>query len=240
MAAPAFRAKNDANTAGATAASITVNKPTGTVDDDILIAIVNHTTGSSFTTVTAPSGWTLLDERTQNDGENAYRATAYWKKAASEGASYTWTPAVSAYMAAGISCYSGGDVTTPINAHSVNFSATSTTSNVCSAITTTVADTMLVALAASGWWDNTWTPPSGMTERVDTAVGSDWGSVSIADVTQVATGTTGTKTFTSSVSHSCAGFLIAIAPGAGGGGGSTFIKIVGNNFSLAGSGGLAS
>ena len=67
-----------------TGTTLTINKPSGTVDGDLLIA-VTHTNDRNISTV--PSGWTLIEflEIVAPDGLNAY-----YKVASSEGASWDW------------------------------------------------------------------------------------------------------------------------------------------------------
>lgn len=69
-----------------TSSSVIVNKPTGTVEGDLMIAFIMA--GSSGVTPTYPSGWTqsILDTTGNNSGAVAYKVAG-----ASEGASYTFT-----------------------------------------------------------------------------------------------------------------------------------------------------
>lgn len=66
------------------ASTLAITKPTDTVDNDLLIAVL---CSSNSRTVTTLSGWTLIDSGTNSDC-NTY---VYSKIASSEGASYTWT-----------------------------------------------------------------------------------------------------------------------------------------------------
>ena len=61
--------------------SLVINKPTGTIDSDLLIAYVSNSAGSG--TWTSPAGWT---ERYDANGFSIYTKTA-----SSEGADYTFT-----------------------------------------------------------------------------------------------------------------------------------------------------
>lgn len=82
----AFRASATAtNTNGTNGINVTVTKPTGTVNGDLMIAVTHGYTSDTFT---APSGWNFL---TFVDDSTGLRSRAYWKIAASEGASYLWT-----------------------------------------------------------------------------------------------------------------------------------------------------
>lgn len=75
------------NTTGSDGISVTVTKPTGTVNGDYMLAVTHGYTGD--TTFAAPSGWTLIDAYNEVGG-SALRSRAYYKFASSEGASYVW------------------------------------------------------------------------------------------------------------------------------------------------------
>ncbi|TMI77087.1 MAG: hypothetical protein E6H05_01665, partial [Bacillati bacterium ANGP1] len=131
--------------------------------------------------VTAPwtNGWTLVR---RIDNGTTVSLAIYRKVASNEsgrvcqkysGAGYDWkfSPGSgSEYMAGSISAYSGVDTTTPIDAENGQATASSTTHSTPS-ITTTVANAMVVATFTasftSGGITNNWTPPTGMTERID-------------------------------------------------------------------------
>ena len=74
--APTYR--NIATLAGANGSSAVISKPTGVADDDVMLALIHIEGGSR--TVTAPSGWVKIDERSQGD----FTDYLYWKRAASE------------------------------------------------------------------------------------------------------------------------------------------------------------
>jgi hypothetical protein len=69
----------------ATTASLACNKPTGTVDNDLMFAFIKRNDSTAPSSV--PSGWTLAGDRVPG-GANSF--WLYYKLAASEGASYTW------------------------------------------------------------------------------------------------------------------------------------------------------
>lgn len=89
MANIAFRAASSA--ANQTTGTFSVNKPTGTVDTDLLIAIqaTNLSLGGSAPLV--PTGWNLVGR--QAFGTNALDIVAWWKYANGEGASWTFNNA---------------------------------------------------------------------------------------------------------------------------------------------------
>lgn len=72
-----------------TTTNTTLNKPTGTVDGDFLLAGLYIESG---TTVTPPSGWTEMVGQDLGDGRSTY-TRIYYKTASSEGASWDWVHA---------------------------------------------------------------------------------------------------------------------------------------------------
>lgn len=73
------------NPTGSDAIAVTVAKPAGTIDGDLMVAVTHGYTPDTFT---APAGWTLLGVR---DDSTGLRSRAYYRVADNEGADYTWT-----------------------------------------------------------------------------------------------------------------------------------------------------
>ncbi len=99
------------------ALSQAVNKPTGVVAGDVLIALVTHHTSNSDIT-SGPSGWTKVDDFTTP----GLLKTQVWVKVAggSEPASYTWTAAGSATtqrITILCSAWAGADNVSPVGAN---------------------------------------------------------------------------------------------------------------------------
>jgi len=94
-----------------------LNKPSGTVDGDILFTFicVYKTTVPVLDAV--PSGWNLIASRSVSTN---YHFFLYWKLASSEPASYTWSWTTTVKMRAVCSCYTSGDFdpANPINVYS--------------------------------------------------------------------------------------------------------------------------
>jgi hypothetical protein len=82
-----FQTSNISNLAASTAISLT--KPTGTIDGDLLITVICSAGTAAPSGV--PSGWTLI--RSNDSGGSGTQASmhSYYKVASSEGASYSWT-----------------------------------------------------------------------------------------------------------------------------------------------------
>lgn len=98
--------------AGTDGISVTVNKPTGTLQGHLMIAVTHGYVGDTFT---APSGWTLIDAYNDADSGTSLRSRVYTKLAgSSEPSNYTFQfqpgPGGGA-IGASISTFSGaGDI----------------------------------------------------------------------------------------------------------------------------------
>jgi hypothetical protein len=103
----------------ASGTSVAANKPTGTVQGDLLLAVFTN----NNQTVTRPSGWSQLFYVNANATTGDVWSTGvYYKVAgASEGASYTFSVPSAAPLALSLSAWSGVDTTTPIG---TNFAQT--------------------------------------------------------------------------------------------------------------------
>jgi RHS repeat-associated protein len=184
--------------------SITVNKPTGVLTNDVLIAGIATFTAA----ITPPSGWTLV----RSDSGSVVQTLYTHVVGASEPSNYTWTFGVIVTSAAGtIVAYSGVDTTTPVDVSGGQANASST-SITAPSITTTGANELIVGFFAIAKLTTT-TAPSGMNERADQGAN---GTVAIsqetADVVQAIAGATGTKVATALVAGANVGQLLALRP----------------------------
>src|SRR2546425_2337450 len=190
--APTFRAA-----ASNTGSPLTISKPAGVVDGDVMIANIAAVTTTG--TVQAPAGWTLI-RRTTSDtaidpsGSAGYlEQDIYYRVAAGEGASYTWTLTASGSMAGGIAAYSGVDTTNPVDAENAVWTplvqSAANVSFPAPSVVTTNANDMLVA-SFIAWTTGSPPPalitPSGMTGRYSTSGSNALG----ADTVMVTPGST--------------------------------------------------
>jgi hypothetical protein len=181
----AFRS---ADSAGVATGDLTINKPTGTVQDDVMIASIGVRPETA--TITAPSGWALV-RRINNTTATQNSLAVYYKVAgASEPASYTWTIPSHTGAAGGIQTFSGVNTADPIDVEDGQTTAWGLV-HATPSVVTTVADTMLVTSHTFSS-PATWTPPSHMTERIDVSGGNQ--ATEGNYVLQAAAGATGTKT----------------------------------------------
>jgi hypothetical protein len=124
-AAIAFRAASSKDQNGS-ANTIVLNKPAGTVKGDVLVAMIAIRPYNA--TITAPTGFTLLNRQNNNNG-NDNALAVYWKVAtSSEPATYTWTFSANTGTAGGLMAFSGADNTTPINVSAGSITTATTTS----------------------------------------------------------------------------------------------------------------
>ena len=200
-------------------ASTTLNKPSGLHTNDVMLAGFG-VRGGSGTTVTAPDAtWNAL---TRIDNSTTISIVTFWHSvtdAASEPASYAFTFNGNVKGGAGLVAYSGVDNAAPIDQQAQQTTPSGTT-HAAPSVTTGAANTMLVTLhtvAATAGGISGWTPPSGMTERVDS--GSNTGSnasnalFEMNDVLVAASGTaTGAETATSLASAVGATKTITLKP----------------------------
>ncbi len=207
-----FRASAQAVT---TSTSITVDKPTGTVQNDVMVATIFTRSDSDegAITQTGPAGWTLV-RRTAQGGNDAIEMETWRKVAgASEPANYAWGFVQSAGGGAIgiIQAYSGVDTATPVDVEGGQLNASST-SVTAPSITTTVANTMLVGSFGIRSL-STFTPPTGMTERVDAAQTS--AGLEGTDELFAGAGATGTRVATGTVAGANIAHILALRPASG-------------------------
>lgn len=199
-----------------TASSVTVNKPTGVVDNDVMIAMVAWWTG----TLTPPAGWTQIGTtESWAASSDTAKMAMYYKVASSEGSSYTWTNSSSPNeIYVSIRAYTGVNTSTPIDASSQTSTTTQGTSVVGNTITTTVANGMLLFFGSrmnAGANSNAITPDGAMTELTEMFAGSGWTRAFVDEQTLGATGATGSRTATSTGSYTYGAFMVALKAAAG-------------------------
>lgn len=150
------------------ATSLACNKPTGTVDNDYMLALVKRVSEAAPTTV--PTGWTLLADNLVGGGNSVW---LYGKLASSEGASYTWTWADSLRTGITIATYRGDfDTADPIDVVSNTAYTTSNTTVRAASVSAAAANSVIVfAGTVHGSAAVTFTAPSvpaSFSEDVDT------------------------------------------------------------------------
>ena len=185
--AVAFRAKS--GNGGASGGDLVANKPTGTADNDILIADTYSEGGA--TAFTLPAGWTWVAAAVQNSNANFWHRVA-WKRASGEGASWTFTHSPSAWRTIVVSAWSGA-VTSGDPQDSTAASNTAATTTVAgSSITNATANSMNILGAMSYNLDDLGPSATGYTD------GGVFDVCNLFYAIQSASGASGTKTLTAS------------------------------------------
>lgn len=101
---PIFIANSAVAESGANKTSLTINKPTGTADNDLMVSFI-YTNGLAGG-ITPPAGWTeVLDSRMSGDSANVQIC---YKTASSEGSSYNFTTGTATDITGFIITYRNG------------------------------------------------------------------------------------------------------------------------------------
>jgi len=179
-------------------ASLVINKPTGTVEGDIMVALYGSNSGVTWASA---SGWTEVIDQ----GAAPSLSVAYKVAGASEDANYTFTSSVSRFLSGAILTFRGA-------AYDVVGSVATNTTMTASAITLSSNSSAIIA----GFFDNgtsrTWSnPTSGL---ISAATDSDANAPSFAIYYQlnVSSGSTGSKTATPSGTNNPASILVGLKP----------------------------
>lgn len=193
---------SSANATPTSGTTVVVNKPSGTADGDVLVAMVSIQAGSS-PAITGPSGWTLVGTVA---GTSSATRTGVWTKVAgaSEPASYTWTSDLTIVGAVGaIARYTPAAPTTAPGVVDATAQGSLATPAVAPSVTATGNNDRLICLFSGATPGST---PSGMTQRV--AIDGGNSGVWIYDELLTAIGATGTRTWTSA--GSSMGWTVAL------------------------------
>lgn len=195
---------------GGSGTNLTINKPTGTVDGDILICSFYQEIGA--TAVTPPEGWTEVATQANNNA-NAW-VGSFYKRAASEPASWTWTHN-STWRIGAVACFSGAlETGTAYEAAAGNTGAFTTIT--VNSITTTVDAAMRAVAMANYTGDNPTGSSTGMTP------GPQLDGCNVWYEAQATAGASGTESFDRSAGGGgdWAVVHLALKPATGGGGSS--------------------
>jgi len=208
FAAPALQSFSFANTTFSF--SIVGNRPAGTVQGDLLIAVM--VTDGDGENLTGLGGWAAI---TGNIGSNHTSRSWYRIAGASEPATYTFTVGSSEQITLGILRISGHDPASPIDVSGTN-TGTSTSPTAPSA-TTTVNSAMVLRYYGADdddyTGDDTGYPP-GHTGIYRRQSGGLWGEChqGVAYLIQTVAGPTGTASFSQNNDEQWSAVTIGITP----------------------------
>lgn len=222
MAAPTFVGASAGVGVNAATSTITVAAPSGAQAGDHQLAFV--VVFNTSTTVSAPSGWSLVGSQTNTTSGTPFRLFAFQSATSTGSASFgkgSSAPAVAVRVA-----YRGGPGVAAVASRANG----STSSHELAAVTTTSTDSLVIGVLAEGTTSTALehTAPSGWNgaERVDYASNSSIGRVGMLAVYDTVVATPGSQggTISSSTSGHSATITIALhgvtAGGSPGGGGS--------------------
>jgi hypothetical protein len=205
-----------ASTPAAGATALTITAPATPDTSDLLVAGIT-VSGGSLTTITPPSGWTLVTRKDSGNILTSVGLATYYKIAtASEPVSYQWMLGSGSKKASGgIIRLSGADPTNPIDAAGSGNSGTSGTTLTAPGVTSTLGNGQVVGFfASSAAATFTQQNGNGMTEQLDQRPTT--GGPAIQGVTLASSpstpGATGSKTATASTGGAWAAQLIAVKP----------------------------
>jgi hypothetical protein len=196
------------NTAKAQAAALTMalNKPTTVNVNDLLLAQVT-VEGGTGTTITAPSGWTLV--RRDDSTTNLAQAIYYHTVVSGDPASWTWTFGQSKAASGGIVAYTGVDNSNPIDVSSGGVSGSNGAAVQAPSVTTTDANDVVAGFFGTSAAAN-FTFPAGTTERWDAYLATGSSGSELADFLQATAGATGAYTATATANGAWVGQLVAL------------------------------
>jgi subtilisin-like proprotein convertase family protein len=217
-----YRWRNDDGGEQASGGAVTVNagQTTSTTTSSVTNHVIDtpaHSTGDVIylfaaidgsCTMTPPSGFTAVPNMSSASVVSA-ATTSLWRKTAtaSEPSTYTWTSSV-AERSVQIAWSQSGDGGVDVSATANTGTGTTAT---CPAVTTTVANTLILRLVATDEISNPISTGSGYTKIAELSYTSA-ATASVQYRTQAAIGSTGTLALTLSVSEQWAAFTVAIKP----------------------------
>ncbi len=199
--------------------SITLDKPSGTVDGDLLLLFYGEEAAASIFT-SPPSGWTMIDKLNSLGGGNA----VFYKIASGEPSSYTFGAGAPMSERYGVILrYSGVDTSNPIHISATTNGLSNSTPTINTAsVTTSISNTKIVkfGLIAHSCYACAVLPgtPSGYTSRATNSnYNEQWKNWRVVDKDQSAAGATDSNTMSVGVQgNAFIGFTLALKPTGGG------------------------
>lgn len=190
-----------------------VTYPAGTQTGDLALAAVTVPQGTTATTVTTPTGWTVLGTySTSNTIGNNVTVEVLDHAIGSGETSVSVAFSQTTVNTVNLAVYRGADAATPIDASS-NATANSSKTLTLPSVTSSLPNDVLVAVAGQDGQSNAngiWTAPPGMTSESSLAEGAV--SAILADRAQPAQGSSGSQTATLPGAAAVAGMLLALKP----------------------------
>jgi hypothetical protein len=184
--------------------SISVTKPTGTADGDLLVAIMGSDPDALSTALTAPAGWTLQGTSPAG-GNNTAGFMKFWTHtAASEPSSWTFGTANTSDCHVTVLAITGANNASPIDGSPAWVSDVSSLNTSHVIPTITVSQTNSLRIGATNMIDTsgttgttTWTAPAGWTSDSPSPTAASYAQLGVFHKLLTSSGSTGTATATS-------------------------------------------
>ena len=197
---------------GVGTASLTINKPSNTVENNLMVAVINIV--STNQTVTAPSGWSEINNKTASD----HRSYVFYKVVGNnEASSYAFNFSGNVSSRGVILTYANGDIFSPIGAQDGITGTTGGGALYTPSVTSTKNNSTILRIGTYEDSDDTISFDNGETSRANVNyIGATGDSIRIFDKVQASAGVTGTSTDTgdSAPPSPYTGFTLAINPNA--------------------------
>lgn len=193
----------------ATAATITLARPTGVAVGDLMVACWNMDTNPTVTT--PPTGWTLAAGPTNTAGATGNTGATYWKVANSADtttANWAWVMSASNPHSGFILDFSGVDNATPMDATATTLANASSTNITATGLTTVTANAWLIWCGFENSGTFAITPPGGYTSR---ASGTTY-RINAATAIQATPTALGNQVGTIGTARESVGQLLALRP----------------------------
>lgn len=198
--------------AGTATSTVSLTKPSGVVNGDILIAQITADQLPSISTT--PSGWSALPGVPALSIGSGARVFTYYHKvvtASSEPSSWSWQLSAAQKWGGGVTVYHGVSATTPFSGNGTSKvdSSYAATSLAVPGVTTANSGSMVVSGLGCDCSSFTASPPSGSTKPWEATAGQ---YASEAYAAKASAGSTGALTWTFGTARGVAGWAIALQP----------------------------
>jgi hypothetical protein len=238
MADVTFRNSTTQDLGGASAGTVTVVKPTGTLSTDVVLLVfgIGQPTAQTSITYSAPAGWNALAGSPSvfdSGGNGKFGVYVWWAFGNVNFANVFTQTAGSNSFALGVVCmsFSGCDQTNPVNVTGTFQNNTNSATISVNAITTTIDRCLEVIMGTGGGAGGTTWSATGFTDIANAGAQQVTNGL-YANAVTTPKGSTGAVTVTTTAGSSGQVFLVvavALSPPVGGGS-----SIVESSFAVGG------
>lgn len=152
---------------------VTGSLPSGAVPSDVLIAVVGGYYYNTGNVIGTPSGWTLIADQ---PGTASGVAKLYW--ALGSVASFAFTSSDHAELSCHIHAFSGRNTASPITAFAFAQKPGGTSTAIAASVTCAAGDDLVCSWTSAAATPSFGSVPSGLTDRANTAYGTNDNQVS--------------------------------------------------------------